>query len=116
MLSAFNGLSFLFHGGGGEGGHLGADRGHLLLQGLGLHAEADEQIWQRLWSEEEKLNFFSTPLFLVRAVKTGKLETTPPSTKTLSSMTQGSKTGGIDIEARIAAAILPLFKTTFSPV
>lgn len=40
-----------------------------LLQGLGLRAEANEQIWQRVWSEEEKLNFSSTPLFLVRAVK-----------------------------------------------
>ncbi|MDO4973526.1 MAG: class I SAM-dependent methyltransferase [Eubacteriales bacterium] len=40
-----------------------------LLQGLGLHAEADEQIWQRVWSEEEKLNFSSTPLFLVRGQK-----------------------------------------------
>ena len=40
-----------------------------LLQGLGLRAEADEQIWQRVWSEEEKLNFSSTPLFLVRAVE-----------------------------------------------
>ena len=43
-----------------------------LLRGLGLHAEADGQIWQRVWSEEEKLNFSSTPLFLVRAVKTGE--------------------------------------------
>ena len=40
-----------------------------LLQGLSLRAEADEKIWQRVWSEEEKLNFSSTPLFLVRAVK-----------------------------------------------
>jgi ubiquinone/menaquinone biosynthesis C-methylase UbiE len=39
------------------------------LRGLGLQAEADEQTWQRVWSEEEKLNFSSTPLFLVRAVK-----------------------------------------------
>ena len=39
------------------------------LRGLGLHAGADEQIWQQVWSEEEKLNFSSTPLFLVRAVK-----------------------------------------------
>jgi SAM-dependent methyltransferase len=39
------------------------------LRSLGLHARADEQIWQRLWSEEEKLNFSSTPLFMVRAVK-----------------------------------------------
>ena len=36
---------------------------------LGLHAEADERIWQRVWSEEEKLNFASTPLFLVRGKK-----------------------------------------------
>ena len=42
------------------------------LRGLGLQAEADEQTWQRVWSEEEKLNFSSTPLFLVRAVKTGE--------------------------------------------
>ena len=40
-----------------------------LLRGLGLRAEANEQIWQRVWSEEEKLNFSSTPLFLVRAKK-----------------------------------------------
>ena len=40
------------------------------LQGLGLRAEADEQIWQCVWSEEEKLNFSSTPLFLVRAART----------------------------------------------
>ena len=40
-----------------------------LLQGLGLQAEADEQIWQRVWSEEEKLNFASTPLFMVRALR-----------------------------------------------
>jgi hypothetical protein len=40
-----------------------------LLQGLGLCVEADDQIWQRVWSEEEKLNFSSTPLFLVRAAR-----------------------------------------------
>ncbi len=34
---------------------------------LGLTCEADENIWQHVWSEEEKLNFASTPLFLVRA-------------------------------------------------
>jgi ubiquinone/menaquinone biosynthesis C-methylase UbiE len=43
-----------------------------LLRGLGLRAEADGQIWQRVWSDEEKLNFASTPMFLVRAVKIGK--------------------------------------------
>ena len=40
-----------------------------LLSSLGLQAEADEQIWKRVWSEQEKLNFSSTPLFLVRAPK-----------------------------------------------
>ena len=36
---------------------------------LGLSAEADELIWRQVWSEEEKLNFSSTPLFLIRAEK-----------------------------------------------
>ena len=40
-----------------------------LLRGLGLQCDADETIWQRVWSNEEKLNFASTPLFLVRAAK-----------------------------------------------
>ena len=39
------------------------------LQHLGLYVKAEEQIWQRVWSEEEKLNFSSTPLFLVRGQK-----------------------------------------------
>ena len=38
-----------------------------LLSELGLSAEADENVWQRVWSEEEKLNFASTPMFLIRA-------------------------------------------------
>ncbi len=37
------------------------------LTELGLSAEADESVWQRVWSEEEKLNFASTPLFLITA-------------------------------------------------
>ena len=37
------------------------------LSALGLQAEADEAVWQRVWSEEEKVSFASTPLFLVRA-------------------------------------------------
>ena len=41
-----------------------------VLGNLRLEAEADEEIWRKLWSEEEKLNFASTPLFLVRALKT----------------------------------------------
>ena len=39
------------------------------LRALDLQAEADGSVWRRVWSEEEKLNFSSTPLFLVRAVK-----------------------------------------------
>ena len=38
-----------------------------ILRQLGLDAQADGRIWQRVWSAEEKLNFSSTPLFLVRA-------------------------------------------------
>ena len=34
-----------------------------------LQAEADEGIWRRVWSDEEKISFASTPLFLLRAVK-----------------------------------------------
>ncbi|MBR5093774.1 MAG: class I SAM-dependent methyltransferase [Oscillospiraceae bacterium] len=39
------------------------------LSSLGLRAEADEQVWQRVWSDEEKVSFASTPLFLVRGKK-----------------------------------------------
>ena len=38
-----------------------------LLQVLDLEADSDETVWQRVWSEEEKLNFASTPLFMIRA-------------------------------------------------
>ena len=41
-----------------------------LLDRLGLQADADEEVWQRVWSEEEKISFSSTPMFLVRARKT----------------------------------------------
>ena len=37
------------------------------LCALGLDADADDAVWQHVWSEEEKLNFASTPLFLVKA-------------------------------------------------
>ncbi len=40
------------------------------LKNLGFNAEADEEVWKMLWSKEEKLNFSSTPLFMIRAVKT----------------------------------------------
>ena len=36
------------------------------LSGVGLQIEADEMIWQRVWSDEEKVSFASTPMFLVR--------------------------------------------------
>ena len=39
------------------------------LSKLGMQCRADEKVWQRVWSEEEKLNFASTPLFLLRAEK-----------------------------------------------
>ena len=39
------------------------------LSALGLRGEAEEEVWRRVWSEEEKISFASTPLFLVRAVK-----------------------------------------------
>ena len=39
------------------------------LSSLGLQAEADEEVWRRVWSEEETISFASTPLFLVRGRK-----------------------------------------------
>ena len=39
------------------------------LSSLGLKAEADKEVWQRVWSEDEKISFASTPMFLVRAFK-----------------------------------------------
>ncbi len=39
------------------------------LSSLGLRAEADEEIWRRVWSEEEKISFASTPMFLVKGTK-----------------------------------------------
>ena len=39
------------------------------LCSLGMNAQADEQVWRRVWSEAEKLNFSSTPMFMVRATK-----------------------------------------------
>ena len=39
------------------------------LSALGLRAGADEEIWRRVWSEEEKISFASTPLFLLRGRK-----------------------------------------------
>ncbi|MBR2183361.1 MAG: hypothetical protein IJ858_08065 [Acidaminococcaceae bacterium] len=41
------------------------------LSGLVVKCSLDEKIWQRVWSEEEKLNFASTPMFLVKTEKLG---------------------------------------------
>lgn len=43
------------------------------LSGVGLQGEADETVWQRVWSDEEKVSFASTPMFLVRG-KSKKLQ------------------------------------------
>lgn len=40
-----------------------------VLSGLGMTPRGDEQIWQQVWSENEKVNFSSTPMFLVHAAK-----------------------------------------------
>jgi len=42
-----------------------------ILTELGFRVETEEAIWMRVWTEEEKTNFASTPLFLIRAVKEG---------------------------------------------
>ena len=42
---------------------------HAILSGLGMDVSTDPQAWSRVWSAEEKINFASTPLFLIRAVK-----------------------------------------------
>ncbi|MBQ9022799.1 MAG: class I SAM-dependent methyltransferase [Eubacterium sp.] len=39
------------------------------LNTCGMSVDADEKIWQRVWSEEERMNFSSTPLFMIRAKK-----------------------------------------------
>ncbi len=40
-----------------------------ILTDLGFRVETEEEIWRRVWSEEEKVNYASTPLFLVRGVR-----------------------------------------------
>ena len=44
---------------------------HAILSGLGMEVSTDVQAWNRVWSAEEKVNFASTPMFLVRAVCAG---------------------------------------------
>lgn len=40
-----------------------------VLRSIGVKCSVNKKIWQRVWSEEEKLNFASTPLFMVKAEK-----------------------------------------------
>ena len=40
-----------------------------LLTQLGFDAGADTSVWKKVWSETEKINYSSTPQFLVEAVK-----------------------------------------------
>ena len=40
-----------------------------VLESLGIQAAADEQIWRRVWTREERINNASTPMFLVEARK-----------------------------------------------
>ena len=40
-----------------------------VLEGIGFQVSINEQIWESVWTEEEKLNFRSTPMFLVSASK-----------------------------------------------
>lgn len=39
-----------------------------VLKSLGMRATAKKQIWQQVWSEEEKTAFASTPMFLIKAI------------------------------------------------
>ncbi|MCD8011421.1 MAG: class I SAM-dependent methyltransferase [Lachnospiraceae bacterium] len=40
-----------------------------LLSSLGMAVSSDTNVWQYVWSDEEKINFASTPLFMVEAKK-----------------------------------------------
>lgn len=41
-----------------------------ILKGLGFqNVCSDESVWQKVWSDTEKVNYASTPMFLVKAVK-----------------------------------------------
>lgn len=40
-----------------------------VLNCLGMQAVADQNIWERVWTHEERINNTSTPMFLIRAVK-----------------------------------------------
>lgn len=40
-----------------------------LLADLGMEAVADTEVWRRVWTAEEKVNFASTPMFMITAIK-----------------------------------------------
>ena len=40
-----------------------------VLEGLGVQVTLNEHIWNDVWSEEERINFSSTPMFLICAKK-----------------------------------------------
>lgn len=40
-----------------------------VLRACAGDVQADEQVWQRVWDQEEQVNYGSTPMFLVHAVK-----------------------------------------------
>jgi len=41
----------------------------VLKRFAGKNVQADEQVWKRVWDQTEKVNYASTPMFLVSAVK-----------------------------------------------
>jgi SAM-dependent methyltransferase len=45
-----------------------------MLMNLGLSVKADTRIWERVWSHQEKVNFASTPMFLVCGEKGIQME------------------------------------------
>lgn len=40
-----------------------------VLERLGIQASADEEIWQQVWTREERINNASTPMFLIEGRK-----------------------------------------------
>ena len=40
-----------------------------ILSQLGMNVVADTSIWEKVWTEKERLSYASTPLFLIKATK-----------------------------------------------
>ena len=47
---------------------------HALLRALSMCVTSNEDIWKEVWTEDERINNASTPMFLVQAVKTAAAE------------------------------------------